>query len=342
MLGLLFALGSVGPSQDVGPPQHYVQSVTPIDTWDAGGTMVTLLGRFDSECLSDDAPCTHRVSFGALDAPLLLDQCTDTKLVVISPAVTGGQPTADYDIGVRVHHHADARTKELGWAANALPLHKKVRVHNYQTTMANQMRANEAAQLQLLSSANVPPFTELVQLKLFHSAKRNDHTLCGIGGDVLAVCPSFEADYRIVRLEGLCSRARRDGTKPLRFYWSGAAQDNAVTSAKKLRPSSAGYELVRNVCYVWTEASRPEHVPLELFYHEGRSDHFATASEEGVAWAREQGYASLGVQGYVLRVPPRKASALGKEAKDVLGKVDKLISQVNSHVKALHSQRVTS
>lgn len=336
MVGSALLLALVYASS-VGPPQHYVQSVAPIDTWDTGGTMVTLLGRFDSACLADNAPCAYRVSFGALEAPLLLDQCTDGKLVVVSPAVMGGKPTADYDVVVR--RHADGRTAVLGWAANALPLHQKVRIHNYQVTVANQVRATETAQLQLLSSANVPPFTELVQLKLFRSATRNDHTLCGIGGDVLSVCPSFEAEYRMVRLEGLCSRERREGTKPLRFYWSGSAQDNAVTSAKKLRPSSTGYELVRNVCYVWTKASQPDHVALELFYNAERTDHYATATEEGRTWAREQGYQSLGVQGYVMRVPPRTASSLGQEARDMLGKVDQVISHVNSFVKAMHSQQ---
>ena len=321
----------------VGPPQHYIQSVAPIDCWDTGGTMVTIAGNFAEECLSDSgAPCAYQVSFGALEAKLLLDQCTEAKLVVISPTVAGAL-TADYGVIVTVRRGAGDRGEALGWAANALPLHQKVRIHNYQSTMANQIRVTEQAQLQLLSSANVPPFTELVQLKLFRSAARKDHTLCGIGGDTLEVCPSFEADYRAVRLEGLCSRSRREGTKPLRFYYHENLQDNAVTTAKKLLPSSEGYQLVRNVCYVWSEATRPEHVALELFYHEGRGDHFATATDEGRAWASDEGYASMGVQGYVMRVPPRKGGALGKQARDVLGKVDQVISQVNSHVKARYA-----
>ena len=106
-------------------------------------------------------------------------------------------------------------------------------------------------QLQLLSPANVPAFADVVMLKLFHSEARNDHTLCGIGGDDLAVCPSLDGGYRMVRLEGLCHRQKREGMVPLRFYWSAEHADNAVTAAKKLRPSVKGYTLVRNVCYIW-------------------------------------------------------------------------------------------
>ena len=274
-------------------PQYFLHSVNPIDTWDSGGTLITIGGSFPA------AAAGVRAYLGQIELQVVQQQSSEQYLVVVSPRVEGSLPTADYDVTVSVDG------KRLPWSATAQPIHKLVRVHNYRLTVEKQMQMTEAVQLQLLNPSTISTFAEHVLLKQFYSAERSDHTLCGIGGDRLSVCPSFDvATYALERVEGVCLRERREGTVPLRFYWSAAAQDNAATAAKKLLPSAKGFDLVRNVCYIWKDkgAASDNRVGLELFYNEARKDHLAVATQEGRAWAKANGYTTLGLQGYVQRL----------------------------------------
>ena len=226
-----------------GPQPHYfLHGTAPIDAWDTGGTMITLTGSFAPECLDgSSAECRYAVSLGAFPAPLVPGYCNAQKLVVLSPAITDGRATADYDVVVTLQTR-EGPSAALRWSLTAQPIHQKVRIHNYLVTLEKQTQMAEQAQLQLFSpTKSVPAFADMVMLKLFHSEVRSDHTLCGIGGDDISVCPSFDGDYRMVRLEGLCHRQKREGMVPLRFYWSASHVDNAVTAAKKLRPNPKGY-----------------------------------------------------------------------------------------------------
>lgn len=81
------------------------------------------------------------------------------------------------------------------------------------------------------------------------------------------------------------------------FPLSPSALDNFVSTNQ----SVPGYTQVRVSCYVRRQPDK-DLVPLQLFYSAAHKDHLATASAEGVAYAKANGYSALGVQGYV-RVP---------------------------------------
>jgi len=312
-------------------PQFYLHSTAPIDTWDTGGTMVTIAGSFAEECLDGSSTeCRYAVGVGPFAAPLVPGYCNAQKIVVLSPAIADGRATADYDVRVTLQTR-DGASSALRWSSSAQPIRQKIRIHNYRTTVAQQKQVSEAAQLQLLSPSTVPAFAEVVMLKLFHSAARSDHTLCGIGGDSMSMCPSLDGDYKMVRLEGLCHRLKREGMVPLRFYWSAAHVDNAVTAAKKLRPDPKGYELVRNVCYIWRNGGA-DRSPLDLFYSAEHNDHYATGTAVGRKWAKANNYTSMGTQGFVERVPLRSPSKLDGTARGLLESVDAIVTRVNAQV----------
>jgi hypothetical protein len=318
---LLLALGSrrCASLHPTGGARHFVQSVVPIDVWGSGDALINLEGKFDADY-------RYKVLIGNFVAPPLESHCDEGRLVVVSPTVDEAWPTTDFDVRVEAIS-AFGDQEIVPWSPTALAVHKKVRIHNYQATIEAQLQSTEAAQFELLSSASVPEFGKAVLLKTFHSATRGDHTVCGIGGDDITVCPSFEGGYRIIRVEGLCARERQEGTVPLRLYHNARAQDFAATSAKKLHPSSRGYKLVRNVCYVWrTEA--PDRAALELFYSEARADYMSTATSEGKLWAQQNNYTSCGTQGWVRRLPPRKVTERTRQAKDLLGAVDRIMDQL--------------
>ena len=279
-----------------------------------------------------------RAYLGQIELQIVRQQSNGQVLVVVSPRIEGSVPTADYDVIVSVDG------KRLPWSATAQPIHKLVRVHNYRVTVEKQMQMTEAVQLQLLNPSTISMFAEHILLKQFYSAERSDHTLCGIGGDRLSVCPSFDVTtYTLERVEGICLRNRQEGTIPLRFYWSASAQDNAATAAKKLLPSSKGFELVRNVCYIWKDRGEAadNRVGLELFYNKARKDHLAVATQEGRTWAQANGYTTLGVQGYVQRLlqPPGDAddsnttaeAEIAATTQRALRKIDRMLARMSDH-----------
>ena len=311
LFGFFAVLGS-------GARRHYLQSVAPVDLWSTGDSLISIDGRFDGDS-------RYKVMIGNFVAPPLESLSDEGRLVVVSPMIDEWWPTADFDVVVKSISTFGVE-ETVPWSASALPVHKKVRIHNYQETIAAQLQVTEAAQLELLSSASVPEFNKNVLLKTFFSPTRDDHTLCGIGGDDITVCPSFEGEYQIIRVEGLCARELQEGTIPLRLYRNERAQDNAAV-AKRLRSLSLNYELVHDVCYMWRTGA-PDRAPLELFYNKGRKDYMSTATSEGRAWARAHNYTSAGTQGYVQRLPERKVTVRTKQARDLLGAVDRIMDQL--------------
>ena len=88
---------------------------------------------------------------------------------------------------------------------------------------------------------------------------------------------------------------------------SAANADNFVST----NASFPLYTRVRVACFVKAQAGDGL-TPLQLFYSAAHKDHLATASAEGIAYARANNYSFLGTQGYVKAAPPPPPPSIAK------------------------------
>ena len=83
-------------------------------------------------------------------------------------------------------------------------------------------------------------------------------------------------------------------------YYSAANQDNAVVAtAAAIASLDKSYQYVGDNLYVQSDAPAPGLAPLNLYANAATKHHMTTASAAGNAWAVSNGYALVGVQGYV-------------------------------------------
>jgi len=84
------------------------------------------------------------------------------------------------------------------------------------------------------------------------------------------------------------------------LYWNGSRQDNCCVSSAEGHSvlAQAGYQRIRSECKVLRHQA-PGTVPLNLFWHPTRNDHFTAASQDAMKDCARDGYFFVRCEGYV-------------------------------------------
>jgi hypothetical protein len=118
---------------------------------------------------------------------------------------------------------------------------------------------------------------------------------------------------RALAATALCASAALafdPGLPALLVYYSASKQDNAVVTAAGAATLDASYRLDHAGAVVAASNASPGMVPLTLFANAATGHHFTAASAAGAAWAKANGYAAVGVQGFVLAAGDATMTAL--------------------------------
>jgi hypothetical protein len=94
----------------------------------------------------------------------------------------------------------------------------------------------------------------------------------------------------------------RQGTVPLKLFWSAQREDNfsTPTAVGEQDALAAGYQFASIEGYVFSN-QEPGTVPLKLYLNAERDDYFTTATAEGERDALGSGYQFARIEGYVFQ-----------------------------------------
>ncbi|KAI9003895.1 hypothetical protein DFJ74DRAFT_693992 [Hyaloraphidium curvatum] len=147
--------------------------------------------------------------------------------------------------------------------------------------------------------------TGTVELFTFWNEGRTDNLTVGSPEGIL---DAGSAGYVKVRPECRVLARADKGLLPLNLYWHAGRQDNLLVASEKGNQDAkdAGYAFVRTEGYCFTAESGPtpkdaSHVPLKLYYHEGRQDNLSAANPDTIKDAEAAGYVLQRVEAMVLQ-----------------------------------------
>lgn len=113
-----------------------------------------------------------------------------------------------------------------------------------------------------------------------------------------------------MRIEGYQPVAGTHGAEPLDDFWNPSISDNWATPAGTVPKPGYLPGIFENGLIYRVRPSGVATLPLQLWYSQARQDMLTLASEEGVTYAKNNGYQLLnGTLGYVLVAPPEESYA---------------------------------
>ena len=148
-----------------------------------------------------------------------------------------------------------------------------------------------------LQPNNAYPDNALVQ---WWNEDRQDNCLCSH-----ASCNQIqqESGYTFVRIEGYVPSSSEPSTAQLFDFYSSSAQDNLATT-NPVMPSSYTPAIFSNGSVYASHLAKSGTVPLKTFYSKTRQDWLTVASQEGLDYAKANGYVEGDIVGYVYSSSP--------------------------------------